>query len=90
MLKGSTAVTVKLNGLPVLAVAGVAETESVDAVSGPMEIAPEVPVREPVAVMVCGPAVFSVTDAVPVPLAMVALAGKTAFGSELVNSTVPE
>jgi hypothetical protein len=89
LLKGSSAVTVKLNGVPVLAVEVAGETVKRDAAPGPMGMALEVPLMEPVAVIVCGPAVFSVTDAVPVPLAMVALAGSTAWTSELVKFTVP-
>ena len=92
MLKESAAVTVKLNGVPVFAVAAAGETESVDAAAGPTGIAPEVPVSEsaPVAVTVCGPAVFSVIEPVPVPLVIVVLAGNTAWASELVKMTVPE
>jgi hypothetical protein len=90
LLKESSAVTVKLNGVPVLVVAGAAETESADAAAGPTGIAPEVPLMEPVAVMVWLPAVFSVIDAVPVPLVMAALAGSTAWASELVKFTVSE
>jgi hypothetical protein len=92
LLKASNAVTVKLNGVPVFAVAAAGETESVDAAAGPTGIVPEVPVSEsaPVAVTVCGPAVFSVTEPVPVPPVIVALAGNTAWASELVKCTVPE
>ena len=55
--------------------------------------APLLPVIElaaaSVAVIVWLPAVFSVTLNVPTPLVSVALAGKTAAGSLLVNWTVP-
>jgi hypothetical protein len=54
----------------------------------------EVPVIEAVAVsvavMVWGPAVFRVTEKVPVPFASIELAGSTAWASVLVKCTVPE
>ena len=92
MLKESSAVTVKLNGVPALTVAVAGETERVDAAAGPTEIALETPVSEsaPVAVTVWLPAVFSVIDPLPVPPVIVALAGNTAWASELVKCTVPE
>ena len=43
-----------------------------------------------VAVSVCPPAVLSVAENVPVPLASVAFAGSDAFPSLLVKWTVPE
>jgi hypothetical protein len=83
---------VKLNGVPVFAIAVAGETESADAAAGPTEMALETPVSEsaPVAVTVWLPAVFSVTDPVPAPFVIVALAGNTAWTSELVKCTVPE
>ena len=56
-------------------------------------IAAEVPVIElvtvSVAVTVCDPAVFRVTEKTPTPLVNVALAGKVAEPSVLVKCTVP-
>jgi hypothetical protein len=90
--KESNAATVKLNAVPVLAVETAVETANLDAGAGPTGIALEVPVSKsvPVAVTVWLPAVFSVTEPVPAPLAIVALAGNTAWASELVKCTVPE
>ncbi len=90
--KESSAVTVKLNGVPVLAVAVAGETASLDATAEPTGIALKVPVSKsaPVAVILWGPAVFSVMDPVPVPFVIAELAGNNAWTSELVKCTVPE
>ena len=87
LLKESRAVTVKLNGVPVLAVAAAGETENADAAAGPTGIALDVPVSKsaPVTVTVCEAAVFRVTEAVAVPLVTGTLAGNTAWPSELVK-----
>jgi hypothetical protein len=92
LLNESSAVTVKLNGVPVLAVEVAGETESLDAGAEPIGMELEVPVSKsvPVTVTVWGPAVFNVTDPVPVPFVIVELAGSTAWASELVKCTVPE
>jgi hypothetical protein len=54
----------------------------------------ELPVIEAVTVSVTVtaqlPAVFGVAEKVPVPLVSVALAGRAAWASKLVNFTVPE
>jgi hypothetical protein len=92
LVKDSIVVTVKLNGVPVLAVAAAGETASLDAGPEPTWMPLKVPVSKSalVAVILWGPAVFSVIDPVPVPFVIAALAGNTAWASELVNCTVPE
>jgi hypothetical protein len=80
-----------LNGVPVLVVAMAGETAILDVAPGPTEIAPETPVSAsvPVAVTVWLPAVFRVIDPVPIPPVIVALAGNTAWASELEKCTEP-
>jgi hypothetical protein len=93
--EASSAVTVKLIAVPAIAVAG-AVTEKCVAVCAADETVtvPDDPVIEPVtvsvAVIVCGPVVFSVTEKVPTPLVKVEFAGRTASPSLLVKWTVPE
>jgi len=93
LLKASSAVTVKENPEPVVAVAG-AETVKWVADPEPTVIDPEVPVTDgvtvSVAVMVCRPAVVSVAEKVPVPDTRVVSAGSVGPGSELVKCTIPE
>jgi hypothetical protein len=88
----SRAVTVKLNGVPLVAVAG-ADTAKCVAAAALTAIAPEVPVIDgvtvSVAVIVCEPAVFSVAENVPAPFVNVAFAGNTACPSLLVKCTKP-
>ena len=84
----SSAVTVKLNAVPLVAVVG---AESVKCLAGPLEttIAAEVPVIEGVVVsvpvIVWLPAVTSVPENVPAPLVNVAFTGNVADPSELVK-----
>jgi len=89
----SSAVTVKVMPVPVVAVAG-ATTEKCVVVPWPTVIDPEVPVTDgvtvSVAVMVCRPAVVSVAEKVPVPDTRVVSAGSVGPGSELVKCTMPE
>ena len=70
-----------------------AETVNVVAAAGFTVIVPDVSVMEgvtvSVAVSVCVPAVFSVTENVPTPLVSVELAGNVATPSLLVKCTVP-
>ena len=84
------AVTVTLNGVPDVAVAG-AETEK--CVAADTLIGPDVPVMVDVTVSVaatvCEPAVLSVAENVPTPLVSTEFAGSTAAPSELVKCTVP-
>lgn len=88
----SSAVTVTKNGVPAVAAAG-AETSKCVAVVATTVIAPVMPVIEAVtvsvAVTVCVPTVFSVTEKIPVPLMSVLFAGRTACPSVLVKCTVP-
>jgi hypothetical protein len=88
LLKGSRAVTVKLNAVPAVAVAG-ADTEKCVAAAGETAMVEEVPVKDAfvvsVTVMVWLPAVCSVAENVPVPLLNVASAGSDADPSELVK-----
>ena len=88
----SSAVTVKLNAVPLLAAPGAATVKWV-AAAGLTVIAAVVPVIEAVtvsvAVTVCEPAVLSVTEKFPVPAVRVAFAGKTAWPSLLVMCTIP-
>jgi hypothetical protein len=81
-------VTVKFNAVPGVAVPG-AETEKCVAAAALTVIVAEVPVIEPftvsVAVIVCGPLVFSVAENVPVPFVSAEFAGNTAAPSLLVK-----
>ena len=92
LLNGSCAVTVKLNAVPGVAVAGAETVKCVAAVALTVTLL-DVPVIEElsvsVAVMVWVPAVFSVAAKVPVPLVRVEFAGSTACPSLLVKWTVP-
>jgi hypothetical protein len=82
-------VTVKLNALPAVADAGAETAKCVAAPAATTVIVFDVPVIEAfpvsVAVMACGPAVFSVAENVPVPLVNVEFAGNTAAPSLLVK-----
>ncbi len=86
------AVTVTDTGVPATVVDGPDTTKCV-AVDGATTTLPEVPVTEPVtvsvAVTVCEPAVFRVTEKLPVPSVRVASAGSPAWGSVEVKWTVP-
>jgi hypothetical protein len=88
LLNGSSAVTVRLNAVPAVAVLGALTAKCV-AGEVLMVMALEVPVIEAfavsMAVMVCVPAVFSVAENVPVPPLSVLSAGKTASVSLLVK-----
>ena len=92
LLNWSSAVTVKLNAVPLVADAG-ADTEKWVAAPPDTVIVFDVPVIElvvvSVAVMVWLPAVLSVAENVPTPLVSVAFAGNTAWPSVLVKCTVP-
>src|ERR1700680_2805978 len=91
----SLAVTVIGMGTPVVAVVGTATLKKL-ADPGLTAIAPLVPVRlgrmvsRAVIVQGAPKAVLSVTTKLPTPLVSVALGGRTAFASVLVNWTVPE
>jgi hypothetical protein len=95
LFEASSAVKVKLKGVPMVAVAG-AITEKW--VAAPLvlltAIELEVPVIEAVtvsvAVMVWAPVVFNVAEKVPVPFVSVVLGGSTAWASVLVKCIVPE
>jgi hypothetical protein len=86
------AVTVMLIAVPAVAVAG-AETVKCVAAGELTVIVPDVPViavvSESVAVIVCGPAVFSVAENVPTPFVSVEFAGNVAAPSVLVKCAVP-
>ena len=92
LLNWSKAVTVKVKPLPATAFAG-ALTEKCVAAAAFTMIVLLVPVMElllvSVAVIVWLPTVRSVALKLPVPFVSVLLAGKVAFGSVLVNCTVP-
>ena len=81
-----------MNALPATALAG-AVTTNCEAAAAVTFTAPLVPVSKllavSVAVIVWLPAVFRVTVNVAEPLISLALAGKTAAGSLLLNWTVP-
>jgi hypothetical protein len=88
-----SAVTVTLNIVPAVAFAGAVTEKCVAAVDAPTVIVPELPlidaVTVSVAVTVCPPAVFSVTENVPTPFVSFESAGSAAFPSLLVKCTVP-
>ncbi len=92
LLDESRAETVKLKAVPGVAVAG-AVTKKCVAVPELTVMLEEVPVMEEVtvsvAVTVCVPRVFKVTEKVPEPFVRVAFAGNTACPSVLVKWTVP-
>ena len=92
MLNGSSAVTVMLNELPAVVLAG-ALTLKCDAAAALMVTVLLVPVIDEVTVsvpvIVRGPTVFSVAENVPTPLASVVFAGRTACPSFDVKCTVP-
>jgi hypothetical protein len=85
-------VTVKLNAVPLIAVAGADTVKCVAAVAFTV-IVPDVPViaavTVSVAVIVRGPLVLRVTENVPTPLVNVEFAGNVAAPSLLVKCTVP-
>ena len=91
--KASSAVTVTLIAVPAVAVLG-ALTKKCVAAAALTEIELVVPVIElvtvSVAVTVCAPAVFNVTENMPTPLVSVPFAGRVARPSVLVKCTVPE
>ena len=91
-MKASFAVTVKLNEVPAVAVAG-ADTTKCVAAAALTVMALEVPVIElvtvSVAVRVWLPRVLRVAENVPVPPVSVEFAGKVAAPSVLVKCTVP-
>jgi hypothetical protein len=92
LLKASRAVTVKLNGLPAVAVGG-AETVKCVAAPALTTMVPLTPVMllvtVSVAVIVWPPVVPSVTAKVPVPAVRGESAGSAVWLSELVKWTVP-
>ena len=92
MLNWSSAVTVKLNAMPAVAVAGALTAKCVAALLL-TAIAPDVPViaglTVSTAVIVWFPAVRNVAENVPTPLASTESAGSVAAPSVLVKCTVP-
>ena len=93
LLKASSAVTVRLNGVPAVAVAGALTAKCGPAVEADTPIVPlELDIDDvtvSVAVIVWLPAVARVAEKVPTPLVSVTLAGSTAAASVLVKCTVP-
>jgi hypothetical protein len=85
----STAVTVKLNAVPVVAVAGAVTRNAAATSAVTLNTALPAVIAGAVAEMLRLPADFSVAVNEPVPPVNVVSAGSTAFGSVLVKCTVP-